>query len=214
MHRKHNLKTWKTKNNGQEIGLLGLLLADKGILSDLGADFSFISTDFVSLLNVKPSTLRPTYVIEVANSKKVETNRIIHRFILDLRNYLITIDLISSGHGSFDVFVGMDWLSKHEAEIVCHEKVVRIPLASSEVLRVQGEQTLGNPKSLKSTKLDEQKLEDIPIIQDFPEVFLEDLSGLPPQRQVKFRIDFVSRKFSEVLVIQCSRALYNLRELS
>ncbi|GJW53698.1 reverse transcriptase domain-containing protein [Tanacetum coccineum] len=131
------------------------------VLFDSGADFSFISTEFVPLLNVKPSIVRPGYVIEVAN------------------------DLIPFGHGSFDVIVGMDWLSKHKVEIVCHEKVVRIPLASGEVLRVQGERTLGNPKSLKSTKLDEQKLEDIPIVRDFPEVFPEDLSDYHPNNKLK-----------------------------
>ncbi|GJU69000.1 putative reverse transcriptase domain-containing protein [Tanacetum coccineum] len=43
---------------------------------------------------------------------------------------------IVTGHGSFDVIVGMDWLSKHKAEIVCHKKVVRIPLESGETLLV------------------------------------------------------------------------------
>ncbi|GJR79711.1 putative reverse transcriptase domain-containing protein [Tanacetum coccineum] len=99
------------------------------VLFDSGADFNFISTKFAPLLNVKPSIVSCGYVIEVAN-----------------------------GHGSFDVIVGMDWLSKNKAEIVCHEKVVRIPMEGGEILRVQGEQ---------------------------------DLSGLPPQRQVEFRIDLI-----------------------
>nr|GFD24575.1 reverse transcriptase domain-containing protein [Tanacetum cinerariifolium] len=70
-------------------------------------DFSFISTDFVPLLNVKPSTLRPGYVIEVANGKKVETDMIICGCILELGDSLFTIDLIPFGHGSFDIIVGM-----------------------------------------------------------------------------------------------------------
>ncbi|GJX68864.1 reverse transcriptase domain-containing protein [Tanacetum coccineum] len=85
-------------------------------------DFSFIFTGVVPLLNVEPSTLRPSYVIEVANSKKVETNKIIRGCILELRDSLFTIDLIPFLHGIFDVIIGMDWLSKHKAEIVCHEK--------------------------------------------------------------------------------------------
>ncbi|GKB38951.1 putative reverse transcriptase domain-containing protein [Tanacetum coccineum] len=92
-----------------------------------GADFSFIFTDFVSLLDVKPSTLRPSYVIEVANGKKVETNRIIRGCILELGDSMFTIDLIPFGYRSFDIITGMDWLSRHKIEIVCHEKVVRIP---------------------------------------------------------------------------------------
>ncbi|GJU17677.1 putative reverse transcriptase domain-containing protein [Tanacetum coccineum] len=108
------------------------------VLFDSGADFSFISTKFEPLLNVKPSIVSPGYVIEVANGKKEEVDRIIRDYKLELGNSLFTIDLIRLGHGCFDVIVGMDWLSKNKAEIVCHEKVVRIPLEGSEILPVQG----------------------------------------------------------------------------
>ncbi|GJW27933.1 putative reverse transcriptase domain-containing protein [Tanacetum coccineum] len=104
-------------------------------------DFNFISTEFVSLLNVKPSILRPSYVIEVANGKMMKIDRIIRGCILELKDSLFTIDLTPFGHGSFGVIVGMDWLSKHKVEIVYHEKVVRIPLATGEVLQVHGERT-------------------------------------------------------------------------
>ncbi|GJU82977.1 putative reverse transcriptase domain-containing protein [Tanacetum coccineum] len=159
------------------------------VLFDSGADFSFISTKFVPLLNVKPSVVSPGYVIEVANGKKEEVDRIIRDCKLELGNSLFTIDLIPLGHGSFDVIVGMDWLSKNKAEIVCHEKVVRILLEGGEILRVQWERTLGGTKTLMSTKAEEPELSDIPIVRDFIDVFMEDLSGLPPQRQVEFRID-------------------------
>nr|GEY95795.1 putative reverse transcriptase domain-containing protein [Tanacetum cinerariifolium] len=102
------------------------------LLFDSRANCSFISTEFVPLLNVKLSIVRPGYVIEVADGKKVKVDRIIHRCKLELGNSPFTINLISLGHGSFDVIVGMDWLSEHKAKIVCHEKVVRIPLASRE----------------------------------------------------------------------------------
>ncbi|GJU84291.1 putative reverse transcriptase domain-containing protein [Tanacetum coccineum] len=75
--------------------------------------------------------------------------------------------------GSFDIIIGMDWLSRHDAAILCGEKKVRIPLEVTE----------------QETK--EKRLEDVPVIQDFPEVFPEDLPGLPPPRQVKFRIDLI-----------------------
>ncbi|GKB53128.1 putative reverse transcriptase domain-containing protein [Tanacetum coccineum] len=161
------------------------------VLFDSGADFSFISTDFAPLLNVKPSFVNPGYVIEVADGKKVEVDRVIRDCKLELGTSLFTIDLIPLGHGSFDVIVGMDWLSKHKAEIVCHEKVVRIPLESGEILHFQGERTPGNAKALSNVKVDEPQLSDIPVVRDFVEVFPEDLSGLPPQRQVEFRIDLV-----------------------
>ncbi|GJZ88832.1 putative reverse transcriptase domain-containing protein [Tanacetum coccineum] len=86
------------------------------------ADFSFISTEFAPLLNVRPSIVNPGYVIEVADGKKVEVDRIIRDYKLELGGSLLSINLISLGHGSFDMIVGMDWLSQHKAVIVCHEK--------------------------------------------------------------------------------------------
>ncbi|GJT35467.1 putative reverse transcriptase domain-containing protein [Tanacetum coccineum] len=100
------------------------------VLFDYGVDFNFISTKFAPLLNVKPSIVRPGYVIEVANGNKEEVDRIIHDCKLELGNSFFTIDLIPLGHGSFDVIVGMDWLYKNKAKIVCHEEVIRIPLAT------------------------------------------------------------------------------------
>ncbi|GJR69970.1 putative reverse transcriptase domain-containing protein [Tanacetum coccineum] len=136
---------------------------------DSGADISFISTKFVSLLNVKPSIMKPGYVIEVADSKNVEVDRIIRGCKLELGNSLFTIDLIPLSYGSFDVILGMYWLSKHKTMIICHEKVVRIPLATGEMLQVQGECALKISTSLKSTKLNEHTLEDIHVVQEFPE---------------------------------------------
>ncbi|GKC74417.1 putative reverse transcriptase domain-containing protein [Tanacetum coccineum] len=72
---------------------------------------------------------------------KLEIDRIIQGCILELEDSLFTIDLILFKHGSFDVVEGMDWLSKHRAKIVYHEKVVRITLAKGEVLQVHGERT-------------------------------------------------------------------------
>ncbi|GJU86944.1 putative reverse transcriptase domain-containing protein [Tanacetum coccineum] len=92
------------------------------VLFDFGADFSFISTKFPPLLNVKPSIVSHGYVTEVANGKKEEVDRIIRNCKLELGNSLFTIDLIPLGHGSFDVIVGMDWLSKNEGAPVLFVK--------------------------------------------------------------------------------------------
>ncbi|GKE30653.1 putative reverse transcriptase domain-containing protein, partial [Tanacetum coccineum] len=78
------------------------------VIFNSGANFSFISTKFSPLLNVKPSIVSPGYIIEVANGKKEEVDRIICDCKLELGNSLFTIDLIPLGHGSFDVIVGMD----------------------------------------------------------------------------------------------------------
>ncbi|GJV34711.1 putative reverse transcriptase domain-containing protein [Tanacetum coccineum] len=82
-------------------------------------------------------------------------------------------------------------LPKRKFVIVCHEKVVRISLEGDGILRVQGERTAGAAKALMNAKIDEPRISDIPVVRDFTDVFPEDLLGLPPQRQVEFRIDLV-----------------------
>ncbi|GJS75857.1 putative reverse transcriptase domain-containing protein [Tanacetum coccineum] len=93
---------------------------------ELVMSVEFISTKFAPPLNVKPSIANPGYVIEVANGKKEEVDRIFRSCRLDLGDSMFLIDLIPLGQGSFDVIVGMDWLSNQKAVIVCHEKIVRI----------------------------------------------------------------------------------------
>nr|GEX52598.1 hypothetical protein [Tanacetum cinerariifolium] len=88
-------------------------------------------------------------------------------------------------HGSFDVVIGMDWLSKYHAKILCDEKVVNIPI-DNETLIIRGDRI-----QVMEKKSNEKRLEDIPIVREFPEVFLEDLPGLPPVRQVEFQIDLI-----------------------
>ncbi|GJV68243.1 hypothetical protein Tco_1483752 [Tanacetum coccineum] len=83
--------------------------------------------------------------------------------------------MIPLSRGSFDVIVGIDWLSKRKFVIVCYEKVVRIPLEGDEILRVHGERTLGAAKALMNAKVDEPRISDIPVARDITDVFLEDL---------------------------------------
>ncbi|GJX54634.1 hypothetical protein Tco_0283003 [Tanacetum coccineum] len=86
---------------------------------------------------------------------------------------------------------GMDWLSNHKAKIICHKKVVRIPLLDNKVLRVIGERMEEKMRHLRSVKTKEQKQEEIVVVRDYPEVFLDDLLGLHPIREIKFRIELV-----------------------
>ncbi|GKA59686.1 putative reverse transcriptase domain-containing protein [Tanacetum coccineum] len=150
------------------------------MLFDYGADYSFVSTTFVPLLDIEPSSLGFSYEIEISSGQLVEINKVIHGCKLEIEGHTFDIDLISFEHGSFNVIIGMDWLSRHRAEIVCHERVVRIPLPHGEMLRVYGERLEKKVKRLMSVKVEEPKLEDITIVQNFSEVFPDDLSRLPP----------------------------------
>ncbi|GKA06318.1 putative reverse transcriptase domain-containing protein [Tanacetum coccineum] len=184
-------------------------------LFDSSADRSFVSNTFSALLDIIPSALDVSYAVELADGRTSETNTMLRGCTLGL---LLNIDLIPIDLGSFDVIIGMDWLAKNHAVIVCDEKIVRIPYGN-EILIVQGDKSDKEKKStlsiiscvkaqkymekgcqlflaqvtVKENKDEskEKQLEDVPTVRDFPEVFPEDLPGLPPIRQVEFQIDLV-----------------------
>nr|GEY98828.1 reverse transcriptase domain-containing protein [Tanacetum cinerariifolium] len=106
------------------------------VLFDLGADKSFVSISLAFMLNIPPITLDTTYDIKMANGNLVGTNTIIQGYTLILLNQPFKIDLMPIKLGSFDVIIGMDWLSKYHAKFFCDEKVVHIPI-DGETLIIQ-----------------------------------------------------------------------------
>ncbi|GJS02456.1 putative reverse transcriptase domain-containing protein [Tanacetum coccineum] len=108
------------------------------MLFDSGADRSFVSTTFSSLIDVAPSTLDVSYAVELADGRVVGSDTIIRECTLNLLNHPFNIDLLPVELGSFDVIISMDWLSKYHAIIVCDEKIVRIPYIN-EVLKIHGD---------------------------------------------------------------------------
>ncbi|GJY69766.1 putative reverse transcriptase domain-containing protein [Tanacetum coccineum] len=150
------------------------------MLFDTGADYSFVSTTFVPLLDIEPSSLCEgcrdfykkfynsigfSYEIEIASGQLVEINKVIRGCKLEIEGHTFDIDLIPFGHRSFDVIIGMD--------------------------RVYGERPEEKVKRLMSAKTKEPKLKDIAIVRNFSEVFPDDLSGLPSSREVEFRIELI-----------------------
>ncbi|GJT09134.1 putative reverse transcriptase domain-containing protein [Tanacetum coccineum] len=182
-------------------------------LFDSGADYSFVSTTFIPLLGIEPSELGFRYEIEIASGQLVEIDKVIKGCKLEIEGHVFDIDLIPFGHGSFDVIIGMDWLSNHKAEIICHEKVVRIPLLDGKVLRVLGERPKEKARLLMSVKASDKKQGEIVVVRDFPEVFPDDLSGLPPLREIEFLIELIPRAVP-IAKSPYRLALYELEELS
>ncbi|GKE21366.1 putative reverse transcriptase domain-containing protein, partial [Tanacetum coccineum] len=158
------------------------LLNDRyaSILFDTGADRSFVSTTFSSLIDITPTTLDHYYDVELADGKIIGINTIIRGCTLNFLNHPFNINLMPVELGSFDVIIGMDWLSKYHAVIDCAEKIVRHHVFLANITSKETKDRSG-----------EKRLEDVPIIRDFPEVFPEELSGLPPTQQVEFQIDLM-----------------------
>ncbi|GJY44728.1 putative reverse transcriptase domain-containing protein [Tanacetum coccineum] len=188
------------------------------ILFDTGADRSFISTAFSSLINIAPTPLENCYDVELADGKIVGIDTIIRGCTLNFLDHPFNIDLMPVELGSFDVIIGMDWLRRCHAVIVCDEKLVQIPYGNETLTFCGNESSNGRESRLtviscskaqeymakgcqvflaqisakkKEDKSEGKQIKDVPIVRDFPEVFPEDLPGLPPARPVEFQIDLI-----------------------
>ncbi|GJR47211.1 putative reverse transcriptase domain-containing protein [Tanacetum coccineum] len=151
------------------------------ILFDSGADKSFVDVRLSHLLDIKPAKLNTSYEVELADGKVVCTNTVLKGCTLNLLDHLFDIDLMPIELGTFDVIIGMDWLVERDAVIVCGKKEVHVPY-KNKTLVVKGDSEKEPSK---------KQLQDVPVIRNFPEVFPDDLPGLPPPRQVEFRIELV-----------------------
>ncbi|GJS21405.1 putative reverse transcriptase domain-containing protein [Tanacetum coccineum] len=116
------------------------------ILFDTGADRSFISTAFSSLIDIIPTTLDHGYDVDLAEGRIIWVNTLIRGCTLNFLNHPFKIDLMPVEMGSFDVIIGMDWLAKYHAVIVCDEKLVRV-LFGSEILNFHGGERNNGHKS-------------------------------------------------------------------
>ncbi|GKE35248.1 putative reverse transcriptase domain-containing protein [Tanacetum coccineum] len=136
------------------------------ILFDTGADRSFVSTIFSTLIDIIHTTLDHGYDVELANGRITGVNTVLQGCTVNFLNHPFHIDLMPVEMGSFNVIIGMDWLTKYYAVIDCAKKIVpHVTVKKTE------------------EKSKEKQLEDVPIVKDFPKVFPEDLSELADQLQ-------------------------------
>ncbi|GKE03817.1 hypothetical protein Tco_1395835 [Tanacetum coccineum] len=163
---------------------------------------SFVNTSFSHLIDIKSVRLNVSYEVELADGKIVSTNTVLRGCTLNLINHLFEIDLMPIKLGTFDIVIRIDWLVERDAVIVCGKKEVHIPV-KNEVLVVKGNKGVSRLKVISCIKArnyvekgsqlflahvtekepSEKRLQDVPVICDFPEVFPDDRPGLPPPRQ-------------------------------
>nr|GEX87752.1 hypothetical protein [Tanacetum cinerariifolium] len=164
------------------------------ILFDTGADRSIVSTAFSSQIAITPTTLDHYYDVELADEGIIGLNSILRGCTLNFLNHPFNIDLMPVELGSFDAIIGMDWLAKYHAVIVCAEKIVRIPWGN-EILIVHGD---------GSERGNETRLNIISCTKT---------QNLPPTGQVEFQIDLIPGA-AHVAQAPYRLALSEMKELS
>ncbi|GJV90240.1 putative reverse transcriptase domain-containing protein [Tanacetum coccineum] len=202
---------WKERSESGrtfKVGTIVCQIIGKGGNLDFGASVEKVGhkARFSSMLDIDPVKIGASYEVDLADGRVVSTNTVLKDCTLNLVNRVFEIDLMLIELGTFDVIISMDWLVKYDVVIICGEKVVRIPYGNK-VLIVESDKGVSRLKVIPFIKArkcvergchlflahvtentsKEKQMENVPVIHDF----LEELPGLPPPRQVEFRIDLV-----------------------
>jgi hypothetical protein len=154
---------------------------------DSGATHSFVSRTFINRLGRGVGKLARPMVVEVADNRTIYVTDVYRGCTLEFSGVEFPIDLIPISMRELCVIVGMDWLDAFDAEILCRKKQVRVQNPRGGELIIQGD----TPRLAMVSCFSAVALADVPVVSEFSDVFPEELPGLPPIRQVEFRIDLV-----------------------
>ncbi|XP_022042039.1 uncharacterized protein LOC110944700 [Helianthus annuus] len=177
------------------------------VLFDTGATMSFVSSEIVNHPSFKIERMSEPLEVEIADSKNYLLHEICRNCKFTIEDEEFDIDLIPMILGEFKMIVGMDWMARHHAEINCKTKTVLVQSPSGKRMSIQGERNvetklcsivqavkyvLNESRAYLAYMVDAQqslpKLEDVEVVNEFPDVFPEELPGLPPEREIEFRI--------------------------
>ena len=192
-------------------GIISVYDHDAYALVDPRATHSFISVTFTERHQIESQPIDGLMVVSVPNGDTIISKRIVPGSRLVIQNKDFPIDFIVLGIHDFDIVLGMDWLSKHKATLDFYKKEVRLVRLEEPGLIFRGikrEITPSLINAMTTSKMlrkgyqcylalvvdrrqEGTRLEDIPIVKEFLDVFLDDFSGLPPDRAIDFVIELI-----------------------
>ncbi|GJY49214.1 putative reverse transcriptase domain-containing protein [Tanacetum coccineum] len=182
------------------------------VLYDSGASVPFVSYKFSKNLSIPPNKLPFPLEVEIAGDKVVLVSNVYREVEIEIDDSVFRIDLIPIMLGVFDIVIGMDWLDKYNVNILCSQKLVRVINPQGREIIIYGDRRKGDLKLCSvmkarrylsrgchafmahviNTNFEKKSVKDVPIVNEFLDVFPEELPGIPPERQVEFRIDLIS----------------------
>ncbi|XP_022032308.1 uncharacterized protein LOC110933391 [Helianthus annuus] len=169
---------------------------------------SFISSEVENHPSFKIEKMPVPLEVEIPDTKSYLLHEVCRNCKLMIEDEEFDIDLVPMILGEFKVIVGMDWMARHHAEIKCKSKTVLIQSPSGKQLEIQGERNveaklctivqavkyvLNGSRAYLAYVLDTNQslatFEDVAIVNEFPDIFPEELPRLPPEREIEFRIE-------------------------
>jgi hypothetical protein len=160
------------------------------ILFDSGASHNFLSSTYAKKAKLSLVASGAPYVISTPRGR-VDANRIVHKAPLELSGRIFSINLIILSGQGIDVILGMSWMKLHKVVLDIANRLIHLdsPMYGKVILHLPAISRI--KASLHHVA--ELKLEDIHVIQEFPDIFLDDLPGMPPERAIEFKIELQPR---------------------
>nr|ABF96299.1 retrotransposon protein, putative, Ty3-gypsy subclass, expressed [Oryza sativa Japonica Group] len=155
------------------------------VLFDSGATHSFLSMSFAGNHGMEVEDLRRPLMVSTPSNQALSLQRS-PSVRIEIQGVPFLANLILLESKDLDVILGMDWLARHKGVIDCANKKVTLTSYDGRVVTVHALSS----ESLRS-RLNQITLEEIPIVREYPDVFPDDLPGMPPKRDIEFRIDLV-----------------------
>ncbi|KAK4382892.1 Transposon Tf2-12 polyprotein [Sesamum angolense] len=190
-------------------GTILLFDVEAYVLIDPGSTHSYISSELASKILGKNSPLGYNLMVYLPVGGGVVVNSVRKGSIVRIGDVNLPVDLVVMDLKEFDVILGMDWLEQHRAVVYCYKKEVMIESSGKPIVVFVGDRQvvpvcvisaiearrlmLEGCEAYLAHVIDAEKvsptLEEIPVVRDFPEVFPDDLPGLPPHREVNFTVE-------------------------
>jgi hypothetical protein len=171
--------------------VLGMFLASSHpatILFNSGASHSFISSSFVAKHSLPLATMKHTMLVSSLGGE-MRTKHICPAVSITIRGVDFPSNLILLDSKGIDIILGIDWLSKYDRVILCARKAVKLTKKDGSSVEFVAMVQSGPDSKLNQTRA--IALEDIRVVQDFPDVFPKELPGMPPDRDIEFLIELL-----------------------
>ncbi|WVZ96414.1 hypothetical protein U9M48_042052 [Paspalum notatum var. saurae] len=162
------------------------------VLFDSGASFTFVSKEYALKHGYTLTELKQKYRITAAGSS-ISTNHIVRDLRLQVGSESLFISPLVLPRLGIDVIVGMEWLKQHNAMIDVGSRTIQLRSSSGTdvVIHVPLHKHVSHTVNVAEAQTEAQPIAKIPVDCDYPDVFPEELPGLPPDRDAEFRIDLV-----------------------
>ena len=193
-------------------GIISILDHDASTLVDPGSMHSFASKPFVDLFQIETQPLEGCMRVSFPAGDPLVSDRVVRDSRVLIGGQEFPADLVALDMRDFDVVLGIDWLSRHRDIVDCYKKEVRLhrpgklevkfrgirrELSSSMISAMTTQRILrkgyqGYLAYVVETGKEGTLVDEIPVVREFPDVFPDDIAGLPPDRKVEFTIDLIS----------------------